>query len=263
MAAEIATAYPQFWPETIRALMVHSAQYTAAMLGGKGVDALNSPEKRSLLRRFGYGVPNLKRALYSASNSLHMIMERTIQPYQQVGTANPKYHQYHLYQLPWPADILKDSLSDKNVHLKITLSYFIEPNPGERRYINNFQYHSHSLDFMLMKPAEDLATFKLRVSKASEEDEQGEVINRTGEIWDLKKARNRGSVKKDFVTISGADLSTRHVLAVYPKNGWFKTRKKLGLANKLVRYSLIVSIESDEVDINIYNPVLEMIAIPN
>jgi len=35
------------------------------------------------------------------------------------------------------------------------------------------------------------------------------------------------------------------------------------LANKQVRYSLIVSIETDEVEINIYNPVMELIAIPN
>jgi len=264
MAAELVTAYPQFWPETVRALMVHSAEYTNQMLGGRTAATLTGAEKRTLLRRFGHGVPNLSRALYSASNSLHLVMERTIQPYQQIGTANPKYNEYHLYQLPWPADILSAELADKNVQLKITLSYYIEPNPGERRYANNFQYHSHSLDFMLIKPTEDLATFKRRVSKASEEEEeQEEVINRTGEIWNFKTARSRGSVKKDFVTISGADLSTRHVLALYPQNGWYRTRKKLGLANKQVRYSLIVSIETDEVEINIYNPVMELIAIPN
>ncbi len=154
-----------------------------------------------------------------------MVMERSIQPYQQIGNATPKYNQYHLYQLPWPADILRTVLADKNVQLKITLSYFIEPNPGERRYANNFQYHSHSLDFMLIKPTESLAEFKLRISKAAEEDEQDDAVNRTGEIWTFKKARSRGSVKKDFVTISGAALSTRHILAVYPKKGWNQTRQ--------------------------------------
>lgn len=263
MAAELASAYPNFWPETVRALMVHSAEYTDQMLGGKTAGTLTAAEKRSLLRRFGYGVPNLSRALNSASNSLHLVMERTIQPYQQIGAANPKYNEYHLFQLPWPAEVLRTALADKNVQLKITLSYYIEPNPGERRYANNFQYHSHSLDFMLIKPAEGLDAFKLRLSKASEDDDQEGVIKRTGEIWNFKTARSRGSVKKDFVTTSGADLSTRHVMAVYPKNGWYKTRKKLGLANKQVRYSLVVSIETEETEINIYSPVIELIAIPN
>lgn len=263
MAAELSSAYPNFWPETVRAFMVHSAEYTDQMLGGKTAGTLTAAEKRSLLRRFGYGVPNLSRALNSASNSLHLVMERTIQPYQQIGAANPKYNEYHLFQLPWPAEVLRTALADKNVQLKITLSYYIEPNPGERRYANNFQYHSHSLDFMLIKPAEGLDAFKLRLSKASEEDDQEGVIKRTGEVWSFKTARSRGSVKKDYVTTSGADLSTRHVMAVYPKNGWYKTRKKLGLANKQVRYSLVVSIETEETEINIYNPVIELIAIPN
>lgn len=263
MAAEILNIYPALWPETVRALIVHSARYTSNMVGDRDPVNFTATEKRTLLRRFGYGVPNLERALYSASNSLQMVMERTIQPYQQVGTSNPKYNQYHLYQLPWPADILRDFLTEANVKLSITLSYFIEPNPGDRRYVNTFQYHSHSLDFMLIKPEEDLATFKLRVSKASEEDDQDDPITRTGEVWSFKKARSKGSVKKDFVTISGADLSTRYVLAVYPQNGWYKTRKKLGLANKVIRYSLIVSIETDDVENDIYTPVMNMIAIPN
>ena len=191
-----------------------------------------------------------------------MVMERTIQPFQQIGTNAPKYHQYHLFQLPWPADILRNELAEANVRLKITLSYFIEPNPGDRRYVNNFQYHSHSLDFMLIKPTENLDTFKLRVSKAAEEEETEENVNREGEVWTLKSARNRGSLKKDFVATSGADLSTRHVMAVYPKNGWYRTRKKLGLANSEVRYSLIVSIETENTEVNIYNTVAQMVAIP-
>lgn len=265
MAAEIATAYPQFWPETIRALIVHSADYTSEMLGNRDLSNLSPADKRTLLRRFGYGVPNLNRALYSASNALHLIMERTIQPYQQIGNNTPKYNDYHLYQLPWPADILRNELTEQNVRLKITLSYFIEPNPGNRRYANNFQYHSHSLDFILIKPTEDLETFKLRVSKAAEEEEEQEeaIINREGEIWTLKKNRSRGSVKKDFIITSGADLSTRHVLAIYPQNGWYKTRKKLAKANEQVRYTLIVSIETDEQEVNIYNTIAELIAIPN
>ncbi|GAC1312354.1 MAG: hypothetical protein NVSMB24_33690 [Mucilaginibacter sp.] len=127
MAVEITTAYPQFWPETIRASIVHSADYTSEMLGNRDPSNLSSADKRTLLRRFGYGIPNLNRALYSTSNALHLVMERTIQPYQQIGNNIPKYNDYHLYQLPWPVDILRNELTEQNVRWKITLSYFIDP----------------------------------------------------------------------------------------------------------------------------------------
>ncbi|EDM37899.1 hypothetical protein PBAL39_15779 [Pedobacter sp. BAL39] len=263
MAAEIWTAYPNLWPETIRALIIHSAQYTGEMTGGFDPAEMTSTQKRNLLRRFGYGVPNLERALYSASNALNLIMERTIQPYHQYANDTPTYNNYHLYQLPWPAEVLLEELANRNVTLTITLSYFIDPNPGARIYKNNFQYHSHSLDFSIIKPAEDLEDFKKRISKAEEEEETEEVVKRPGEIWSLKQARSRGSLKKDFITISGADLSTRNVIAIYPRSGWYKTRKKLGLASQSVRYSLIVSIESDQLTSDIYVPVMNQIAIPN
>lgn len=260
MAAEIMVKYPDYWPETIRALIIHSAQYTLQMLGGRPGLPFTASGKRELLRKFGYGVPNLNSALYSASNSLHMIMERTILPYQQVGNDNPKYNQYHLYELPWPADLLRTILAESNVKLKVTLSYFIEPNPGDRRYANNFQYHSHALDFLLIKPTEPLADFRRRVSKAAEEEGQGNV-DLNGETWDLKAARSKGSIKKDYITCSGADLSTRNILAVYPKNGWYKSRKKLKKANSEVRYSLIISIDTDNVDVSIYNTVIQVIPV--
>jgi hypothetical protein len=60
---------------------------------------------------------------------------------------------------------------------------------------------------------------------------------------------------------SGADLSTRNILAVYPKSGWYKTRKKLQMYNTKVRYSLVVSIETSNVEADIYNPVLLQIPI--
>ncbi|WP_345949149.1 S8 family peptidase [Mucilaginibacter sp. PAMB04274] len=262
MAAEIATHYPDLWPETIRALIVHSAEYSPAMLGNARNFPTGGNDKRVLLRRFGHGVPNLDRALHSASNNLHLVIERQIQPFQQVGKDAAKYNDYHLFQLPWPTAILMNELAALNVRLKITLSYFIEPNPGNRKWVSNFQYHSHGLDFMLIKPTEDLDTFKRRVSKASEEDaDENDVINREGEQWSLKSARNRGSLKKDFITTSGADLALQHVIAVYPKNGWYKTRKSLNKANTTIRYSLIISIETKETESNIYNNVLTQIAV--
>jgi hypothetical protein len=57
--------------------------------------------------------------------------------------------------------------------------------------------------------------------------------------------------------MSAIEMSQRHTIAVYPKNGWYKTRKKLNKFNEVVRYSLIVSIQTEGADI--YTPVLNKI----
>lgn len=254
MAAELRTAYPQYWPETIRALMVHSAEWTSAMLNGQPFENLTERARINLLRSVGYGVPIREKAMYSAENSLTLIAEREIQPYQQQGSTI-KYNEYHLFALPWPADILADELYAEDVILKITLSYFIEPNPGSKnkKYASNFQYHSHGLDFAVIKPGEALRTFKQRISAASESPEDD--IDTRDEQWLIKRVRSRGSVKKDFIVMSGADMARRNTIAIYPKNGWYKNRKKLGKANSKVRYSLIVTLETPTIDVDIYTPV--------
>ena len=153
-------------------------------------------------------------------------------------------------------------LGEQDVKLKVTLSYFIDPNPGNRRYANNFHYHSHSLDFKVIKPTEDLATFRRRISSVVEGDDDPIYIG-SDEPWSLKESlRNKGSVKKDFITTSGADLASRNILAISPKSGWYKTRKKLEKYNSTVRYSLIISIETENIEVNIYNPVLNLIGNP-
>ena len=256
MAAELKTEYPEYWPETIRALMIHSATWTDTMLNGQSINTFNELNRINLLRSVGYGVPNKEKALFSARNSLTIIAERTIQPYKLLKTS-PIYNEYHLFKLPWPTDILRDTLFDQDVTLKVTLSYYIEPNPGSRRYANNFQYHSHVLDFAVIKPNETEAVFKRRISAATElpDDE----INGEGENWTIGRVRSKGSVKKDFITMSGADMAQRNCIAIYPKNGWYKTRKKLGKTESIIRYSLIISIETPNTDIDIYTPVLNQI----
>ena len=134
MAAELRTNYPNYWPETIRGLIIHSAEWTDAMLESRNLN--NEGDRRALLRSVGYGVPILRKALYSATNSLTLISERIIQPYR-IEKSQAKYNQYHLFNLPWPAEVLKDEIGDRDVTLKVTLSYYIEPNPGNRQYANN------------------------------------------------------------------------------------------------------------------------------
>lgn len=265
-AAKLWQQYPELWPETIRGLMVHSADWTPQMTRNQNLTNITAEQTRAMLRSYGFGVPNYDDALYSASNSLTLIAEETIQPYQ-AGLNNIKYNEINFFELPWPVQVLKDQLTDTDVTLKITLSYFIEPNPGNRRYAIKYNYQSHGLNFNLKKAEEDFDEFYKRVSKtAREKDEQGKVIEKgfSGEKnWALgQNQRDKGSIHKDLLTTSGADLSTRNMIAIYPTTGWYKSRSKLNRYEDHVRYSLIVTIETEEENVDIYTPVVQEIGIP-
>ena len=91
-------------------------------------DNPSQANKRALIRRYGYGVPDLARAIRSLSNDVTMVIEGRLQPYAANG-GGVKTKDMILHDLPWPVDVL-EGLGQTNVQMKTTLSYFIEPNPG-------------------------------------------------------------------------------------------------------------------------------------
>lgn len=257
MAAELRTLYPSFWVETIRGLIIHSADWTTKMLDRKIIQNLKEQEKINVLRTVGYGVPNILKAKYSANNSLTLIAEREIQPYK-LEKSKGQYNQYHLFELPWPKEAL-EQLEGKNAKLIVTLSYYIEPNPGERRLATHYAYHSHQLDFELINRYESIAEFQIRISKPDSETKENRT-KRTGVEWAIgKKSNLKGSIRKDFITANGRELSERNILAIIPKNGWYKNLKRQKKFNEVVRYSLIVSIETEEIEVDLYTPVFNIL----
>ncbi|MEZ5017252.1 MAG: S8 family peptidase [Flavipsychrobacter sp.] len=256
-AAELYTAYPNLRPETIRALMVHSAEWTPEMLNNRNISQLNSLEKERLLAHVGYGVPNFERAKYSANNSLSMIVERTIKPFRLEGSL-VKTDEFHLFDLPWPTDVLQDLLGTV-VKFKITLSYFIEPNPGNRQYELSASYKSHGLRFKMINPLETVENFRGRISRA---ERAANYANEGGEQWILgTQLRDKGCIHKDIWEGTAADLATRNKIAVYPIGGWWKTRRNLTRYDNQVHYSLVMTIDTPSVDTDIYTPVQVQIPI--
>ena len=69
----------------------------------------------------------------------------------------------------------------------------------------------------------------------------------------------KGSIRKDFITGTGSELSVQNILAVIPKNGWYKNLKRQNKYNEIVRYSLIVSIETEETEVDLYTPVFNIL----
>jgi hypothetical protein len=258
-AAELYQKYPSYLPETIRALIIHSADWNNIMLNNRNLDSLSSEEKSRLLARVGYGIPNLNKAKYSAENSLSIIAERTLKPFK-FEDSRVKTNVFHLFDLPWPTDILSD-LAELDVKLIVTLSYFIEPNPGNKRYASDQSYKSHGLRFKMIDKNESQKAFESRVSK-SIKDEQDDYVAEGSENWVLgSQVRDKGSIHKDIWVGAAADLALRDKIAIYPVGGWWKNRKKLNRFDSSVRYSLIISIETNESDIDIYNDVLNQISV--
>ena len=85
-------------------------------------------DKQQVLREVGFGVPSIERAILSARNDVTLVAEAEIQPFT-VGAdgRTAVFNEMHVYSLPWPKAAL-EQLENEIVTMKVTLSYFIEPN---------------------------------------------------------------------------------------------------------------------------------------
>ncbi|MGH8108601.1 MAG: S8 family peptidase [Arenimonas sp.] len=265
LAAQIMTAYPHLRPETIRALLVHSAEWTNAMRA-MHLPAGRRPTKNyyvNLIRHCGWGVPDLERALWSASNSLTLVIEDVVHPYAKVQGKGVASRDMNLHELPWPKDEL-EALQDANVQMRVTLSYFIEPNPSSRGATSKFHYPSHRLRFDIQRPL-DASTeeFVARVNAAALREDDGDPVNPKDPNWYLgDRQRHRGSLHQDVWEGSAADLASRGFIAVYPSAGWWRTRPGLERYGLPARYSLVVSIRSQQTEVDLYNAIAQKIEVP-
>jgi hypothetical protein len=265
MAAQIQARYPDAWPETIRGLIVHSADWTQAMRQ-QFLPDIDKAAYARLLRVCGYGSPSLERALYCMSNSLTLISQAKLQPYDkqiretlEVNGKNRTETRYvtrdmHLYNLPWPTDALS-GLGEIKVTMRVTLSYFIEPGPGEIGWENRYRYASHALRFDVNGPGELEMDFVRRVNLQARDDGEHPGTAGSGQNWVIGEARNVGSIHSDIWQGRAADLAASNMIAVYPAVGWWRERTNQNRWNKTCRYALIVTIQTPEQEVDIYTPV--------
>jgi Subtilase family len=259
MGAQILADRPALWPETVRALLVHSGEWTPAMRGH--LPAIPSQtDKRTLIRRYGYGMPDLDRAIRSLSNDVTMDIEGSVQPYEAHGsTIKTKDMMFH--DLPWPADEL-EALGQQLVQMRVTPSYFIEPNPGERGWTRRHRYSSHGLRFAVKRSEENIASFRSRINAEAREEDQSyaAVGNDTGWFFG-PRLRNRGSLHSDIGEGTAADLASRYAITIYPTGGWWREKPALQRADRQVRYALIVSLRA-LVQVDLYTPIETAVEIP-
>ena len=263
LAAQLMAVYPELWPETIRALIVHSAEWTSTMKQ-QFLPATGNPSKRdyqNLLRRCGFGVPDINRTLWSVENSLTMVVEESLQPFERKTDREPTLRDMQLHGLPWPRAEL-ENLGETQIEMRVTLSYFIEPNPSRRGVRSRYRYESHGLRFDVKRPHESANEFRKRINlEAKDEDTETPRNNYGDPNWLVgTQTRHRGSLHSDIWRGTAADLASRGVIAVYPTAGWWKTRPALERYNQSARYALVVSIRAPEVDVDLYTEVANQIA---
>lgn len=265
-AAKIAYEYPDAWPETIRGLMVHSANWNDAMFNQLNIRKSKKGDYINLLRTFGFGVPDLERALYSQESALTYIAQETIQPFnlkikKGKKTSDGETNEIHFFNLPWASDLLLQ-MGETPVKLKVTLSYFIEPGAGEIGWKDKYRYQSHGLRFDVNNVGESGEVFRKRVNIAAREENE-EVTGSSGSNnWVLgKDNRSNGSIHSDFIEMTAAELAECNHIAVYPIIGWWRERKHLGKVENQTRYSLIISLDTPAQDVELYTTVKNMIEV--
>ena len=239
LATRLMAVFPHYWPETIRALLIHGAQWTPLMWKRlKG--APKKKQAHQLLRRYGYGVPTFERAAASARNHLAMVAQAEIQPYNRKKRG---IKECHYYSLPWPRAAL-EGLGEQDVTLKITLSYFVEPNPGSSAAFDPHRYQSFGLRFDLKRKMETPSAFVARLDKIARE-QLGERFRteRDDDGWLFgSQSMSAGSLHSDEWTGPAVDLLTRNIICIKPVGGWWNNRANAAIRCQKARYSLVVSL---------------------
>lgn len=263
MCARLQAEYSDLWPETIRGLIVHSCEYTDTMIKrAEAVASLRGSIELALLERFGYGRPSLARAIDNAEDSLTFITQGTLLPLRSNKSENGTILGYmRKHELPWPKDILHD-LGDTPAELRVTLSYFVEPNPGAVLTGQSNLYPSHGYDFDVKRPDESDEQAIARINGAMK-------VKRTSTAKPMKwffgsKERGgplhqkprQGCLKHDRLKMRAEDLARADSIMVFPRKGWWGA--DYDRVDEQARYSLIVSIRTPEEEI--YTKIVNTIA---
>lgn len=244
LAARIWNVERGLWAETVRGLIVHSASWTEAMK--KQFEEMNDR-----VRACGYGVPDERLASECAQGVATIFVEDAMP--NAVAVEEPKRvtpkrpttkatelklrRKVKLFRLPLPESLLDEE--DAEAELRVTLSYFAEPNTFGRQTF-------HGLDLMwdMQGPLESETQFLTRINKlkrARTHDGKLEKATTKSFKWEIGiRRRSRGTVQSDRWRGRMSSLVGDKLIAVVPVLGWWDQRQ--ALKQQELRFSLIVSV---------------------
>jgi hypothetical protein len=246
LAARIWNIEPGLRPESVRALIVHSASWTPTML--RQFEGLNDR-----LVACGWGVPDERLACECARDIATVVIEdampnavaeeepKKVKPKRaQTKTTEPKdRRKVKVFRLPVPADVPPGG--DHDVELRVTLSYFPEPNRFGRTLV-----HGLDLKWDMQGPAELEEAFIQRINVLARpvgpDGKRVKPISTTKSFdWTIGiNARSRGTVQSDRCKGKLSQLAGGKLIAVVPVLGWWNQRTKL--RHEEMKFSLIVSL---------------------
>lgn len=259
MAANIWRENPDLRPETVRGLIVHSASWTDAMIS-------QFPRLDERMRICGYGVPDQAFARACAAERATVIVEDEMPNavFERVVRKEPPKRETtdpteektrrlaKFFRLPIP-ELSSFPDPDLPIELRVTLSYFGEPNTFRRRV-----YYGLELRWDMQGPQETEDAFRKRINKLARRG-QRRTSKAKSFPWDVGiTRRSRGSVQSDRWRGAASWLAGAKLLAVTPALGWWDRRTELRTLAQ--PFSLIVSVVA--VGMDIYTPIETAITLP-
>ncbi|RWR21777.1 subtilisin family serine protease [Agrococcus lahaulensis] len=259
LAALAMDRYPEYWPETVRGLLTHSAEWTQSM-AGRITSEQSKRGRLQLLRRYGWGVPTEEAVLNSSRQAVTLVSQDQFTPFEG---ADYRMRRFRLHTLPWPSSVL-EQLGAADVRLRLTLSYFVEPSASRRGWRQRYAYASHALRFDLQGALETQQQFVARINRDAQADEGGS--SRTATTTDRwlvgQNQRGLGSLHQDEWWGSGAELAQCNSVAVYPVGGWWKNNGRQDRQDLPVRYALLLSLRTREEEVDLYTPIANQLSVP-
>lgn len=108
---------------------------------------------------------------------------------------------------------------------------------------------------------ESVDRFRQRINKRAREDGWRLRSPKTEKGWLFGSAQQQkpGSLHTDIWTGPAVDLASKGAIAVYPVAGWWQYRRAWDQSDEGVDYSLVVSIDTPDVNIDLWTPVSQQI----
>ena len=111
-------------------------------------------------------------------------------------------------------------------------------------------------------PNRDGRRVRKRVNQRALDEDEGKPSSGGATEWFLgDMARNKGSIHSDVWVGTAADLAERGVVGIFPVSGWWKDQPKRDRSNLGARYALVISIETEAEDVDIWTPVAQEIGV--
>jgi hypothetical protein len=142
----------------------------------------------------------------------------------------------------------------------MTLSYFIEPNPGRSAAVDPQNYQSFGLRFDLRRRLEDINNFVRRVNPLERENPRDPVVTVTDDGWTFgPQSISAGSVHCDIRKGPAVHLAARDTICIKPVMGWWRTRGSLDECEQRTRYALVATLSTADVEVDLHTPISTMV----